>query len=51
MQWIDTPVSYPLDGVSHFRLVLDNARMVSLQARLALGMLLRLPRLLWRKVG
>jgi hypothetical protein len=50
MQWIDTPVSYPMDGVSHFRLVLDNARMVSLQTRLALGMLVRLPLLLWRKV-
>jgi glycosyltransferase involved in cell wall biosynthesis len=50
MRWIDTPVSYPLDGVSHFRLVLDNARMVALQTRLVLGMLLRLPLLLWRKV-
>ena len=51
MRWLDTPVSYPLDGVSHFRLLRDNVRMVALQTRLAMGMLLRLPLLLSRKFG
>lgn len=50
MRWLDTAVSYPLDGVSHFRMVLDNARMVGLQTRLSAGMLLRSPLLLWRKL-
>ena len=50
MRWVDTRVSYPSDGVSHYRMVLDNVGMVSLHVRLTLGMLLRLPMLLWRKV-
>ena len=49
LRWIATRVTYPLDGISHFRLVRDNARMVSLQLRLLAGMLLRLPRLIARK--
>jgi glycosyltransferase involved in cell wall biosynthesis len=51
LRWIPTRVTYPLDGVSHFRLLRDNARMVALQTRLVLGMLLRLPRLLRRKLA
>jgi glycosyltransferase involved in cell wall biosynthesis len=50
MRWIDTRVSYPIDGVSHFRMFFDNVRMTSLHVRLSLGMLLRLPLLLWRRV-
>lgn len=50
MRWLDTAVSYPLDGVSHFRLVMDNVRMVALHTRLVPGMLLRMPLLLWRKL-
>jgi glycosyltransferase involved in cell wall biosynthesis len=55
MRWLDTAVSYPMDGVSHFRMVWDNARMVALHTRLLPGMLLRLPllvgrKMLWRKV-
>jgi glycosyltransferase involved in cell wall biosynthesis len=50
MRWIPTSVVYPLDGVSHFRMVRDNARMVALQLRLLCGMLWRLPRLLARKL-
>ena len=46
MRWLPTRVTYPADGVSHFRLVRDNARMVALQLRLFCGMLRRLPRLL-----
>jgi glycosyltransferase involved in cell wall biosynthesis len=49
MRWLDTRVSYPLDGVSHFRMFLDNVRMTTLHIRLTLGMLIRLPVLLWRK--
>jgi glycosyltransferase involved in cell wall biosynthesis len=50
MRWLDTRVSYPMDGVSHFRMVWDNVLMVRLQVKLFVGMLARLPLLLWRKV-
>ncbi|GGP21750.1 glycosyltransferase family 2 protein [Silvimonas iriomotensis] len=47
---VNTPVrvSYPLDGVSHFDLLRDNLRITAMHTRLFLGMLLRLPMLLWR---
>jgi glycosyltransferase involved in cell wall biosynthesis len=51
LQWIPTQVSYPLDGISHFRMFLDNARMTSLHVRLLFGMLVRLPMLLSNKVA
>jgi glycosyltransferase involved in cell wall biosynthesis len=51
LRWLPTPVTYPLDGVSHFRMVRDNARMVALQLRLLAGMLVRLPVLLSRKLA
>ena len=51
MRWLPTAVTYPLDGVSHFRMFRDNARMVALQLRLFGGMLLRLPRLLARRAA
>jgi len=51
IRWLGTRVTYPLDGVSHFRLVRDNARMVALQLRLLAGMLPRLPALLSRRHG
>ncbi|HXA93851.1 MAG TPA: glycosyltransferase family 2 protein [Steroidobacteraceae bacterium] len=50
LRWLDTAVTYPFDGVSHFRLFRDNVRMVALQTRLTLGMLLRLPLILWRRL-
>jgi glycosyltransferase involved in cell wall biosynthesis len=50
LRWIGTRVTYPLDGISHFRLFKDNVRMVALQIRLTIGMLLRLPRLALRKL-
>lgn len=50
-RWLATAVRYPVDGVSHYRMFLDNVRMTSLHARLLLGMLLRLPLLLWRKAN
>ncbi len=49
MRWLKTRVHYPRDGVSHFRLGLDNVLMVTLHARLLCGMLIRLPLLLSRK--
>jgi predicted LPLAT superfamily acyltransferase len=47
---LPTPVRYPRDGVSHFRMVRDNARLSFAHARLLAGMLWRLPLLLWRKL-
>ena len=51
-RWLATQVRYPVDGVSHFRHVpgqrADDERCTS---RLLLGMLLRLPLLLWRKAN
>ncbi len=49
MQWLPTRVTYPADGVSHFRLIRDNGRMIALQLRLLCGMLRRAPRLLERR--
>jgi glycosyltransferase involved in cell wall biosynthesis len=48
-RWLATEVRYPLDGVSHYRMFRDNVRMTSLHISLLLGMLVRLPLLLWRK--
>ncbi len=45
-----TPVTYPVDGVSHFRMLRDNIRMTALHLRLLGGMALRLPFLLWRRM-
>ena len=42
---VPTPVRYPLDGVSHFRLVWDNVLITRMHAMLFLGMLARFPRL------
>lgn len=46
-----TRVTYPLDGVSHFRLWLDNVLISRMHTVLFFGMLWRLPVLLWRKVA
>ncbi len=46
---VQTAVSYPKDGVSHFRGGLDNLLISRLHATLFFGMLLRLPTLLARK--
>ncbi len=46
-----TRVTYPLDGVSHFRLWQDNVLISCMHARLFVGMLLRAPLLLWRKLA
>jgi len=49
VQNVPTRVSYPTDGVSHFRVWLDNVLITRMHATLFFGMLLRLPRLLARK--
>lgn len=50
MHWLPTQVRYPQDGRSHFRLVHDNALISKMHATLFCGMLLRAPRLLWRRL-
>jgi glycosyltransferase involved in cell wall biosynthesis len=50
MRWLETRVIYPTDGVSHFRMLLDNALISRLHARMFLGMLWRAPRLLARRL-
>lgn len=46
--FLPTHVHYPADGISHFRMLRDNARMAWLHLRLFLGMLPRIPALLRR---
>ncbi len=49
MRNIETEVSYPKDGLSHFQLFRDNVRISWMHTRLLVGMLGRLPQLLLRK--
>jgi glycosyltransferase involved in cell wall biosynthesis len=49
MRWLPTRVSYPQDGVSHYRVFFDNVHAVALHVRLLAEMLVRLPVLLWKK--
>lgn len=46
---VPTRVRYPLDGISHFRMLRDNLQISWMHTRLVFGMLLRLPTLLGRK--
>ncbi|WP_029049628.1 glycosyltransferase family 2 protein [Cupriavidus sp. amp6] len=48
---IPTPVTYPSDGVSHFRVWRDNLRISWMHTRLFFGMLWRLPVLMGRKLA
>lgn len=48
---VPTRVTYPADGVSHFHMVRENLRLAWMHLRLLVGMCLRLPRLLWRRVA
>jgi glycosyltransferase involved in cell wall biosynthesis len=48
---LKTPVTYPVDGVSHFDLLHDNLRMTGLHLRLAGGFIVRLPILLARRLA
>lgn len=49
MRWLDTRISYPVDGVSHFRMGMDNLLISRLHVRLFFGMLARLPHLMGRR--
>lgn len=49
MRWIETRVCYPQDGISHYRFFFDNVLVARAHARLLVGMLIRMPMLLWRK--
>ena len=49
MRWLPTQVSYPRDGVSHYRVFFDNVHVVGLHLRLVAEMLVRMPVLLWKK--
>jgi glycosyltransferase involved in cell wall biosynthesis len=48
---LPTHVSYPADGVSHFRMLRDNVYISAAHTRLFFGMLWRLPMLLGRRVA
>lgn len=48
-RFIPTHVTYPEDGVSHFKVLADNVRISAMHTRLFFGMLRRLPRLLARR--
>ena len=50
MQWLATRVTYPEDGLSHFRLWQDNWLISRMHARLFFGMLCRAPALLYRRL-
>jgi polyprenyl-phospho-N-acetylgalactosaminyl synthase len=51
MRWIPTRVQYPADGISHFRMIIDNALITRLHIRLFFGMLLRLPAIAARRLA
>lgn len=51
MKWLDTQVRYPQDGVSHFRLGLDNLLISWLHCKLLFGMVARLPKLVVRRLA
>ena len=48
---LDTPVKYDPQGLSHFDFMRDNLRMVSLHTKLLLEMVVRLPTLIFRRLG
>jgi len=50
LRWLDTRVSYPTDGISHFRMLYDNLRLAGMHVRLVLGMLWRAPRIIWQRI-
>lgn len=49
MVWLPTRVTYPTDGISHFRLLLDNALISRVHLFLFLGMVRRIPQILGRR--
>jgi glycosyltransferase involved in cell wall biosynthesis len=49
--WLDTRVRYPADGLSHFRMLLDNLLLARMHLRLVLGMIWRAPRIIARRLA
>lgn len=49
MRWIETRVTYPLDGISHFDVWRDNVLISKMHAKLFFLMVWQLPRLLARR--
>jgi predicted LPLAT superfamily acyltransferase len=47
---IETRVTYPEGGLSHFDMLNDNLRISKMHTRLTFGMLARSPTLIWRKL-
>ncbi len=47
---VPTRVTYPSDGVSHFRMGRDNLRLARMHVKLLIGMLPRAPMLLLRRL-
>lgn len=50
MVWLPTHVTYPEDGISHFKGLRDNLLISRMHARLFFGMLVRSPALVWRRL-
>lgn len=51
MRFMPVKVVYPEGGISNFRVVKDNIAISGIHTLLCLGMLVRLPYLLWRRAG
>jgi glycosyltransferase involved in cell wall biosynthesis len=49
--WLDTKVRYPADGLSHYRMLLDNLLLARMHVRLVLGMIWRAPRIIARRIA
>jgi glycosyltransferase involved in cell wall biosynthesis len=47
---VPVPVTYPMDGISHFKVWRDNLQISKAHARMFVGMVLRLPFLLWHNL-
>jgi hypothetical protein len=50
VQFMNTKVVYPEQGLSHFRVFRDNAQITLMHTKLVIGMLLLSPVLLYRKL-
>ena len=47
---VKVPVTYPMDGVSHFKVLRDNVQISVAHARMFIGMVLRLPFIVWHNL-
>ncbi len=49
--FVPTAIVYPADGRSHFHYVTDNVRLIRLHLGLLAGALIRVPAMIWSRVG